>query len=132
MEAIKIVIESLETMKIENNKKIDANINYLKSLLEKSVVKTEQMPISNNNEIIENRPFNLQTFIQNSKNENVRTFYNCKLIDGQSRTKTAWSAIGSLGQVKCPKEIILKLVESYCNETGCDRNKLEKILNNIQ
>ena len=134
-------ITELEKTLLEIDK-IKITINDVLKMLkqEQSVTNSNQIPVedvnnwlhNNENNGNNNRPFDLESFVTNAKNQNVRDFYYCRIVEGNSRTKTVYSAIGSLTQAGCSREKILELSEKYCKETLLEINKIANILNKIK
>jgi hypothetical protein len=83
---------------------------------------------ANNTTQYKSRKFDLNSFIRNCKNENVRHFVNCIRIDGQSRTKIGYSAIGTLKTAGCPLHKIKELLDNYCNILKLDIGKFAKLM----
>ena len=117
------------------------SLDYAKKLIEnqqptatQSLVQPSAVPVHTTAEHqpqTKQRPFDLEVFVNRAKNENVRKFYNCTAVAGD-RTKTGFSAIGSLSMAGCSKKIIIDLLSKYCDATGVEFSRFHSILNNIK
>ena len=84
--------------------------------------------VSDNAEVSTKRHFDLDSFIINCNNDNVRRFASFKPIEGFSRHRIVYSAVGSLSKAGCSVEIIENMVQKYCDSLGLQITDFRKLL----